>query len=52
MQSAMQMFVARSASRNPLMQSVMRMFVARSALRNPCILPMLVPSMFLHLLLR
>jgi hypothetical protein len=35
MQSVMQMFVARFASRDPLMQSVMQMFVARFASRDP-----------------
>ncbi len=39
MQSVMQMFVARFASRDPSMQSVMQMFVARFASRDPCILP-------------
>jgi hypothetical protein len=35
MQSVMQMFVARFASRDPSMQSVMQMFVARFASRDP-----------------
>ena len=35
MQSATQMFVARFASRDPLMQSAMQMFVTRFASRDP-----------------
>ncbi len=35
MQSAMQMFVARFASKDPLMQSAMQMFVARFASKDP-----------------